>query len=116
MRSQTKLLSTLAIVAAINGIGITYADVKIGLAAAPANATSCGNEYTPAGRGCACEAGFGSHVPDWTTAQYPVKPPACRLFSPATDAPYNSSISFPPAGRGAGRCFCFPCPSKSWQV
>uniref|UniRef100_A0A383V8D6 Uncharacterized protein n=1 Tax=Tetradesmus obliquus TaxID=3088 RepID=A0A383V8D6_TETOB len=65
----------------------------------------------PAGRGCACKAGFGSHVPGWKTEQYPVTPPACRLFPPATDTPYNSSITFLPAGQGAGRCFCFPCPA-----
>uniref|UniRef100_A0A383VKW5 Uncharacterized protein n=1 Tax=Tetradesmus obliquus TaxID=3088 RepID=A0A383VKW5_TETOB len=66
----------------------------------------------PAGRGCACKAGFGSHVPGWKTEQYPVKPPACRLFFPASDSLYNSSITFLPAGQGSGRCFCFPCPAN----
>ncbi|WIA43981.1 hypothetical protein OEZ86_010365 [Tetradesmus obliquus] len=112
MRSQTTVVSVLVIIAASYGIGLANADVEVRLSAAPANATGSGNGYTPAGRGCACKAGFGSHVPGWTPAQYPVKPPACRLFSPASDTPYNSSISFPPAGRGTGRCFCFPCPTN----
>uniref|UniRef100_A0A383VT86 Sushi domain-containing protein n=1 Tax=Tetradesmus obliquus TaxID=3088 RepID=A0A383VT86_TETOB len=87
-------------------------DLGLAVAVAPSNSTGCSNGYIPAGRGCACKAGFGSHVPGWRTSQYPVKPPACRLFFPATGKPFNSSLRFPPAGNGTGRCFCFPCPAK----
>ena len=58
-----------------------------------------------------CAAGFGSHVKGWTTQQFPVRPPKCGSFSPGKDRPYTSNETFSPAGKAAGRCFCFRCPA-----
>ncbi|WIA43983.1 hypothetical protein OEZ86_010366 [Tetradesmus obliquus] len=112
MRFHTALLLSCSILALCHGTDLTYDDEDLSLEVAAVNSTACSTGYIPAGRGCACKAGFGSHVPGWKTEQYPVTPPACRLFAPATDSLYNSSITFPPAGQGTGRCFCFPCPAN----
>jgi hypothetical protein len=35
-----------------------------------------------------------------------------QYHDPAKDPQYKSSITFPPAGKGKGKCFCFPCPDN----